>query len=153
MTNRPNTTDQNNWLECRVLVTEDFPDSQRLISFHFNQTGSVVFLANDRQIALDLALEARGHDSPFDVILMDIQQPVVDTNRATIKPRGTGHNETIVAITAHTESHDQETGIKGKDVCDAPVMQPVDSCQLNDLIKHYAFRHKYKVPIEATSNI
>ena len=60
-------------LDCSILLAEDGPDNQRLISFILRKAGADVTIAKDGQIALDLALAARDEGRPFDVILMDMQ--------------------------------------------------------------------------------
>ena len=53
-------------LDCRILLAEDGPDNQRLIAFLLRKAGAEVELAENGQIALDLALAAQQAGSPFD---------------------------------------------------------------------------------------
>jgi CheY-like chemotaxis protein len=64
-------------------LAEDGPDNQRLISFVLKKAGADVTLAENGQIASDKALAARDSGVPFDVILMDMQMPVMDGYTAT----------------------------------------------------------------------
>jgi len=68
-------------LDCRVLLAEDGPDNQRLIAFRLKKAGAEVTVAENGQIAHDLALAAQSDDTPFDVILMDMQIPVLEATR------------------------------------------------------------------------
>ncbi len=74
-------------LDCRVLLAEDGPDNQRLIAFVLKKAGAEVAVAENGQIAHDLALAARDEGAPFHVILMDMQMPIMDGYDATAKLR------------------------------------------------------------------
>ena len=60
-------------LNCRILLAEDGPDNQRLIAFLLKKAGADVTLAENGQVAYDVALAARARGQPFDAILMDMQ--------------------------------------------------------------------------------
>ncbi len=70
-------------LDCRVLLAEDGPDNQRLIAFLLKKAGAEVTVAENGQVAHDLALAARDEGTPFAVVLMDMQMPVMDGYDAT----------------------------------------------------------------------
>jgi PAS domain S-box-containing protein len=90
-------------LAGRVLLAEDNPDNQRLISMYITQTGAKIVIANDGQQAMQLALR-----EPFDLILMDMQMPVMDGLEATRTLRRSGYTGTIVALTANAFREDRE---------------------------------------------
>lgn len=127
-------------LACRVLLVEDFPDSQRLISYHLKQAGAEVFFADNGQIALELALEARDHGLPFDIILMDIQIPVFDGNEATKILREADLRIPIIAITAHDDLYDRDECMQAG--CDEYLTKPVDSEELIDTVAQYMQTHE-----------
>lgn len=135
-------------LECRVLLVEDMLDNQRLVSFYLKQAGAEVFFADNGQIALELALDARDQGIPFDVILMDIQMPILNGNEATKKLREANYTRPIIAITAHTSSHDRQTCIDAG--CDDYTPKPIDPNRLIDLVAHYTTKQKQKELIEDT---
>lgn len=80
----------------RVLLVEDSLDNQILISTYLRKTGAVISTAVDGADGIRLAMSEQ-----FDVVLMDIQMPVLDGHEATRKLRGLRFDRPIVALTAH----------------------------------------------------
>ena len=80
----------------RVLLVEDSPDNQKLIWRYLSKYGALVEIADNGLEGVGKAL-ATEHD----IILMDLQMPVMDGYTATGKLRGRGYNKPIIALTAH----------------------------------------------------
>ncbi len=125
-------------LDCRVLLAEDGPDNQRLISFLLRKAGAQVTVAENGQLAYDLALAARQEGHPFDVILMDMQMPVLDGYDATMQLRETYYSGTIIALTAHAMSTDRDKCLNCG--CDDYLSKPLDRNRLLSLVDEYAKR-------------
>ncbi len=85
----------------RVLLAEDDPSSVRLATFHLEQLNADVDHAPNGQVAVDLALK-----NTYDIILMDIEMPVMDGIEAIKKLRAEGYSGMIVAATARTSEKD-----------------------------------------------
>ncbi|MEW6593904.1 MAG: response regulator [Thermodesulfobacteriota bacterium] len=84
----------------RILVVEDNPVNQKLLSLMLQQFGYSSVIAGNGKTGLDEYLNGR-----FDLILMDIQMPVMDGFEATAAIRAreneTGGHVPIIAVTAH----------------------------------------------------
>jgi CheY-like chemotaxis protein len=122
-------------LPGRLLLAEDGPDNQRLISLVLQKAGTKVDLAENGKIALDLALEARRNNEPFDLILMDMQMPVMDGYEATRKLREEGFTTPIVALTAHAMAGDRERCLEAG--CDDYISKPVERTSLLNNLSRY----------------
>ncbi len=92
---------------ARILLVEDTPVNQQVSLGMLSQLGFEAQLAEDGAQAV--ALYRKSH---FDLILMDIQMPVMDGYLATEKIREmeqrTGDRTPIVALTAHAMGGDRE---------------------------------------------
>ena len=125
-------------VDRRVLLAEDGPDNQRLISFLLKKAGADVVVADNGQVACDLALAARDDGTSFDVILMDMQMPVLDGYDATRRLRKAGYKGPIIALTAHAMSSDRDKCLHCG--CDAYMTKPIEREKLIALVAEYASR-------------
>lgn len=80
----------------RVLVVDDSPDNQELISTYLERKNAIVHTADNGLEGYNLALT-----NSFDMVLMDIQMPIMDGYTATQKLREAGYEKPIIALTAH----------------------------------------------------
>ncbi len=96
---------------ARVLVVEDDPINIEIVGELLGSAGIVPRLASNGQEALDI-LAAAGPDG-FDLVLMDIQMPVMDGLTATRRIRDwPGFDKLpIAAMTAHALEHERQIGV------------------------------------------
>jgi len=91
----------------RILLAEDTPVNQRLAVTLLEDRGHAVVVASHGREALD-----RLGESEFDLVLMDVQMPVMDGFQATAAIRaaeaGTGRHVPVYAMTAHAMKGDRE---------------------------------------------
>jgi signal transduction histidine kinase/DNA-binding response OmpR family regulator len=110
-----------------VLLVEDGETNRKLVSLVLRRAGADVVLAENGQVALDLA-QART----FDAILMDMQMPVLDGYMATQVLRRRGVKTPIIALTAHSMKGDEERCRNAG--CSAYITKPIDTdCLLKTL--------------------
>jgi signal transduction histidine kinase/CheY-like chemotaxis protein/HPt (histidine-containing phosphotransfer) domain-containing protein len=88
---------------CRILVVEDGTSNQKLITIVLTRAGATLELASNGQIGVDKALAQQ-----FDVILMDMQMPVMDGFTAARKLREAGKTLPIIALTANAMKGEED---------------------------------------------
>lgn len=117
----------------RILLAEDNPDNLRAVTLRLRQAGLDVLGVPDGQQAKDTALAAHASGRPFDVILMDMQMPVLDGFEATRLLRSEGYDRPIIALTAYAMPEDREECLRFG--CDEHVSKPIDWTRLLGLIE------------------
>ena len=123
-------------LDCSVLVVEDNPVNQRLVERILRNAGAKVSTADNGREAVDVALRSRDADRSFDVILMDMQMPVLDGFAATRELRDRGWSLPIVALTAHALVEEGERCLAAG--CDDFASKPVDRDTLLRTVSRHA---------------
>jgi CheY-like chemotaxis protein len=140
-------------LDCRILLAEDCPDNQRLLALVLQRAGAAVTIAKDgREVLEQLAPGTRDSEErspapegPFDVVLMDMQMPVLDGYEATRRLRAVEYRGPIIALTAHAMKGDREKCLDAG--CDDYVTKPIDREALLETIA----KHLVPGPAEAPS--
>lgn len=95
------------YTQCNILVAEDNKLNQILITTILEKWGAKVTIANNGKEALEATLLNK-----FDVLLMDIQMPLLGGIEATKAIRKTGNEMPIIALTANALKGDAEEYLK-----------------------------------------
>jgi len=91
----------------RVLVAEDHPENRQLIKRILERMGLTVVAVENGRDAAQAAM-----DESFDLILLDIQMPIMDGEQAIKIIQATGVTTPIVALTANTMKHEIDRYLK-----------------------------------------
>jgi len=111
----------------RVLVVEDGQTNAKLIRLILTRAGAEVVTAENGELGLQ-----RAREGPFDVILMDMQMPVMDGYTATRRLRELGIDVPVIAITAHAMASDEQRCRQAG--CSGYLSKPVDGQRLLETI-------------------
>ncbi|WP_313008688.1 response regulator [Brevundimonas vesicularis] len=105
----------------RVLVVEDHPVNRMILEAWMSSASHVTSTAENGQFAVDIA-----KDQPFDLIIMDVNMPVMDGLTATRMIREGGQNAgtPIVVLSASARHEDHEAGLQAG--ADAYLNKPID---------------------------
>ena len=107
----------------RILLAEDGPDNQNLVTLLLTKAGAKVEIADNGKIAVEKATAEK-----FNLILMDMQMPEMDGYQATALLRQQGQTTPIIALTAHAMSQDRKKCLKAG--CNDYLSKPVNGPQL-----------------------
>jgi len=122
-----------------VLVAEDNIDNQKLVSLLLRRAGAEVALAENGQMAMAMAMR-----QPYDLILMDMQMPVMNGLEATRALREQHYRGAIVALTANATREDVDACMQAG--CDDFMSKPIDRRKLYEtLARHMPRSHQ---PVE-----
>lgn len=122
-------------LDLNILVAEDGPDNQRLIKHYLTKAGARVTITNDGQEALDVILRST---EPFDLVVTDIQMPIMDGHTLAQRLRELEYTLPIIALTAHARAKDRQLALAAG--CNDHTTKPINRLEL--LKKCYAWTHQ-----------
>lgn len=116
-----------------ILVVEDSLDNQMLIEFYLTKNKANVVFANNGQEGVEAALKGN-----FDLILMDIQMPILDGYAATEELRRHGVAIPIIALTGYAMKEDQDKCLRAG--CNEFLAKPIHKDKLLSTLAKY-FQH------------
>ena len=114
---------ERNVLRGRVLLAEDMPDTRALVVRHLQQLGLTVFEAENGEKAIAIALAQRP-----DVVLMDMDMPIVGGAEATRTLRLCGFSAPVLALTAHKGEDERLRALAAG--CNSVVEKPLTRASL-----------------------
>jgi CheY-like chemotaxis protein len=109
-------------------------------------TGCVIEEAENGAVALDLISRSREQGKHYDLILMDMQMPVMDGLTATREIRLFDKNTPIIAMTANAFKEDADACIAAG--MNAHISKPLD----NDVFMRILSEYLTDVPVTSSSH-
>jgi CheY-like chemotaxis protein len=121
-------------LGTKILIVEDTVDSQMLLKLYFAKSGVEVSLASNG----DEAVQKTKHEK-FDLILMDMQMPLMDGYEATRQIRKLGYTMPIVALTAFAMQGDRDKTLQAG--CSEYLTKPIEKDILFGVVERLLHPH------------
>lgn len=115
-------------VQSRVLLAEDEPMQAKLAVFHLQQLNAEVQQAQNGKQAVEMAMK-----EPFDLILMDMDMPVMNGFDAVAELRRKGYTGTIIAATGLTRPEDRQRCLDAG--CDSYLPKPYVRADLAAVIQ------------------
>ncbi|MFT6790292.1 MAG: signal transduction histidine kinase/CheY-like chemotaxis protein [Pseudoalteromonas rhizosphaerae] len=119
-----------NSFDANILVAEDNPDNQVLIKLLLQTWGLEPDIANNGAEAVEMALV-----NDYQLIIMDMQMPVMGGLEATQMLRHAAYDGPIIALTANVMKHDVNTYLQAG--CDEALAKPIDKDALESVLVSY----------------
>ena len=121
----------------RILLAEDNKDNQTLIRMYMKNSPHDMQIVENGQLAMDKFV----NDGSFDLVLMDIQMPVMNGYEATRAIRAwelaqSRERTPIVALTAHALKEDLQKSIDAG--CDDHLTKPLKKATFIEAIERYS---------------
>ena len=111
----------------RILLAEDNPVNQKVVLGFLGRWGQEVVVAQNGRAAVEITAR-----EPFDLVLMDVQMPVLDGYQATgeirARERAAGGHLPIIAMTAEAMKGDRERCLAAG--MDDYLAKPIDTSAL-----------------------
>ena len=115
-------------LDAKVLLVEDVKFNQMLMAAILKKAGARVTVAENGVRGIEEFRSARDGGEAYDLILMDMQMPVMDGYEATRRIRREAPGVPIVALTAHAMSSDRDKCLDAG--CSDYATKPIDRATL-----------------------
>jgi PAS domain S-box-containing protein len=138
-----NPVDSSKVRPLNILLVEDSKDNRLLIQAYFKKTSDNIEIAENGEIAVE-----KFKSGKYDIVLMDVQMPVMDGYTATGEIRkwekNKGGSETpIIALTAHAMTEDFQKSIDAG--CTDHLTKPIKKAILMETIQKHARRNHVEV--------
>ena len=118
----------------RVLLVEDSPDNRLLVECVLKSKNVIVEMAENGKIGVERALSEK-----FDLVLMDLQMPIMDGYSALKVLQENGYDRPVIALSAHAMQEERERCMKLG--CVDYVTKPVKPAVLIDSVARNLIHH------------
>ncbi|MDR0975154.1 MAG: response regulator [Ruminococcus sp.] len=136
ISNNPETESVNgryNWSGKRILLAEDIEINREIVLELLSETGVTIDCAENGKIAVEMFTD---NPERYNIILMDIQMPVMDGISAAKRIRNSGHKAAekipIYAMTANAFREDAEKCLRAG--MNGHIPKPIDADKLREIL-------------------
>ncbi len=112
---------------CKVLLVDDGDTNRRLVRIILERVNAAVHEAENGLVACQMTRE-----DDYDIVLLDMQMPVMDGYTAASQMRDDGFEKPIIALTAHAMASDKEKCLSAG--CSGYLSKPISRTDLLALI-------------------
>jgi PAS domain S-box-containing protein len=123
----------------KILIVDDLEDNLTLLNVILSEAGASVVTESDAFEGIRLAIERK-----FDIVLMDIQMPLLNGYEVMKKIKKSGNNVPIIALTAHAMKDERERALKNG--FSEFLAKPLKSDLLIETINKLNKQHQYVPP-------
>ncbi len=118
-----------------VLFVDDRRDARFVVDHILRDAGAVVTLAQNGQEALEMIESCcdGGGPRPYDVVVMDVNMPVLDGLTATRRLRKSGCKVPVLALTAGAMEHDRQECLDAG--CNEHLPKPINGLGLVQTVR------------------
>lgn len=109
----------------RILVVDDQRDIRYVAQSVIENAGGFVETGENGLEALNSVSLANQNGNPFEVVILDMQMPLMDGYEAARQLRSTGFQKPIIALTAHAMEGDRDACLEAG--CTDYLTKPLDS--------------------------
>lgn len=127
----------------RVLIAEDNEINQEILRENLNDDGASIVMVNDGQQAVDSVRQSQP--GSFDIVLMDIQMPVLNGYDAARQIAALAPGLPIIGQTAHALPQDRESCLASGMV--DHIAKPIDPAALTGLILRHTIGKRQPSPL------
>jgi CheY-like chemotaxis protein len=125
-------TETNRW---RALVVDDIPSACRALGIALSSIGGQVTTAHDGAQAVELVRLARSSGLAFDLVVTDIQMPVMDGIQMVRQMRREGFAGPVIAISGADDTDLHESSLAAG--CDEFHRKPLSLTTLQTIVSRY----------------
>lgn len=118
----------------RVLLVEDSADNQLLISLYLKRSGCSLDIASNGREGVEMAMA-----NVYDLVLMDIQMPLMDGHEAMRTLRRRGYPGFVIALTAHAMNEERMRSEKSG--FDDYLTKPINKVHLFGTLERFLLGH------------
>ena len=119
-------------IKAKILLADDRRDVWRVCKFFLEKCGAKVTVVEDGRQAVDVTLSASRTEEPYELVLMDMQMPIMSGREAVQEIRAKGIKIPIIALTADAMEGEREACLEIG--CSEYFAKPINGSKLMKLV-------------------